>query len=65
MATTEVTAMSPEDVAEFLKLISNFEPKWALAMLVAGILSWRLPQIIKEFFAGIRGLLVARKKRDW
>ena len=52
--------MTPEIAAEFLKLISNFEPRCALALLVAGILAWRSPQIIKELFVGIRGLLLVR-----
>jgi len=56
--------MSPEVAAEFLKLISNFEPRWALALLVAGILSWRSPQIIKEFFSGVRGLVLVWKKKQ-
>jgi hypothetical protein len=54
--------MNGEAMAEFFKFLSNFEPRWVLILLVAGILSWPAPRIIKELFAGVRGLLVALKQ---
>jgi len=46
---------------EFFRLLAHFEPKWALALLVAGILSWHSPKLVKELSAGTRGLLLARR----
>ena len=51
-------AMTGEAVDEFFKLLSTLEPTWALKLLVAGILAWQSPLIIKEVFAGVRGLLL-------
>ncbi len=54
--------MSPEVVGVFINALRNFEPRWALALLVGGVLSWRSPQIIKELFTGVRSLMLVWKK---
>jgi hypothetical protein len=33
---------------DFFGILGRFSPEWALALLVAGILCWRSPQIIRE-----------------
>ncbi len=48
----------------FFELLAKLEPKWALILLVAGILSWQSPRIIKELFNGVRGLLLAGKQKQ-
>jgi hypothetical protein len=40
--------MTPDTAVGFFSLLSSFSPGWALALLVAGILCWRSPQIIRE-----------------
>jgi hypothetical protein len=52
--------MSGETMSEFAKLLANFEPVWVLWIVVAAVLAYRSPQIIKELFAGVGGLLKAR-----
>jgi hypothetical protein len=54
--------MTRETVAEFLGLLTIFSPEWALLLLVAGILSWQSPKIVREVFAGTRGLITARRQ---
>jgi hypothetical protein len=43
---------------EFAKLLGHFQPGWMLAIIVAAILAYRSPQLVKELFAGTRGLLI-------
>jgi hypothetical protein len=40
--------MQPETATEFIGLLKSYSPPWALALLAAAILCWRLPQIIRE-----------------
>jgi hypothetical protein len=52
---------------ELFRLLGNFQPGWVLAILVAMILAYRSPQLIREVFAGVRGLLnrrATRRSRD-
>jgi hypothetical protein len=55
--------MSPEAAAEFVRMLVNFQPGWVLAIVVAAILAYRLPQILKELFAGVRGLSNGRRSK--
>lgn len=48
--------MNQDVVAGFFKLLSGLTPGWILLILVAVTLSWKAHLIIREFFAGIRGL---------
>jgi hypothetical protein len=50
--------MNIEVFTEFAKLLGHFQPGWVLGIIVAAILSYRSPQLIKEFFAGVCSLLV-------
>jgi hypothetical protein len=49
-------------VTQFFNVLGKFEPGWVLAILVAMILAYRSPQLVKELFAGVRGLMNARSK---
>jgi hypothetical protein len=40
--------MTPDMAAGFFGLLSSFSPPWVLAVLVAVILAWQSPKIIKE-----------------
>jgi len=51
------------DLGPFAALLQNFEPGWVLAIIVAAILAYRSPLIIKELFAGLGGLLNGRPKK--
>jgi hypothetical protein len=51
-----------EAAADFFKILGNFEPRWVLAILVSMILAYKSPQLVKELFAGVRGLLKARTR---
>jgi hypothetical protein len=39
---------------EFFSFLRNFEPAWVLAILVGLVVSYRLPQLLREFLTGIR-----------
>ena len=56
--------MIAEAATEFFKLLGNFQPAWVLAIVVASIIAYRLPQLIREIFAGIRGLLLVKRRRQ-
>ena len=49
--------------AEFFKYLASVQPSWALLFIVCSILAYQTPLIIKEMFAGFRGLLVASRGR--
>jgi hypothetical protein len=51
--------MTKEITPELVRLLQNFPPQWVMAIVVAMILSYRLPEIIREVFAGIRGIITA------
>jgi hypothetical protein len=53
--------MSPEAATEFFRMLGNFQPGWVLAIIVTAILAYRFPQIVKELFAGVRGLSQSRR----
>jgi hypothetical protein len=55
------TVMGPEATAEFIKMLGSFHPGWALAIVVGAIVAYRLPQILREVFAGIKGLRRSKK----
>jgi hypothetical protein len=55
--------MGPEAATEFIKMLGNLQPGWVLAIVVAAILAYRSPQIIRELFAGLRGLFYGRRPR--
>jgi hypothetical protein len=55
--------MSSEAATEFFKMLGNFQPGWVLAILVCVILAYRSPQLVKELFAGVRGLLNTRHSK--
>jgi hypothetical protein len=55
--------MSPEAVTESIKLLANLQPGWVLAIVVSAILAYRLPQLVKELFAGFRGLSIGRRSK--
>lgn len=40
--------MTPDLAKEFFRLLANFSPPWVLTMLVAVVLAWRTPEIIRE-----------------
>lgn len=40
--------MPSDTAAGFFGLLSSFSPGWAFALLVAAILCWRSPDIIRE-----------------
>jgi hypothetical protein len=54
--------MSQESIQEGLKIIFAQGPMWAVISLAVGILCWRLDKILKELFAGVRGLLLVRRQ---
>ena len=43
-------------VGDFVKLLSGLSPVWMLVIGVALTIAYRLPQLVKEIFAGMRGL---------
>ncbi len=47
-----------EGALELLRPLTAFPPEWA----VAAILALKAPQILKELFEGIRGIIVARRQ---
>jgi hypothetical protein len=51
--------MSLHDLADLIRALGLFEPSWALALLVGGILSVRSPQLIRATFSGVRTVIVA------
>jgi hypothetical protein len=57
--------LARSDKAELLEIVKLLAPAGSLA-LVAGILAYRSPQLVKELFAGVGGLLVTieKLKRD-
>jgi hypothetical protein len=63
MAVGERLAMTGEAMGEFVRVLANFEPAWVLYIVVAAILAYRSPLIIKELFAGVGGLLKGRAPR--
>jgi hypothetical protein len=54
--------MGTDATADFFKMLGNFPPGWILLNVVAIILSYRSPQIIRELFAGVRRARSKRKK---
>jgi hypothetical protein len=52
--------MSPEAATEFVRMLGNFQPGWVLAIVVAAIIAYRLPLILRELFAGLRNLTRGR-----
>jgi hypothetical protein len=46
--------MSKNGVEALIGLLAKFHPGWVLAILVAGIMAYRLPAIIREVFTGLR-----------
>ncbi|WP_040621297.1 hypothetical protein [Rhodovulum sp. PH10] len=36
------------------EIIRNYPPQWTLAIVAAGMLVWRLPDIVREIFTGAR-----------
>jgi hypothetical protein len=53
-----------EAMTEFGKVLAHFEPGWVLLNVVCAILAYRSPQLVKELFAGVRGLMNARSKKS-
>jgi hypothetical protein len=53
--------MNPEASVELIKVPATLEPRWALAFMVSAMLCYRSPQLVRELFAGLRGLIVALK----
>lgn len=51
------------DLGPFAALLKDLPPGWVLAIIVAAILAYRSPLIIKELFAGVGGLLNGRSKK--
>jgi hypothetical protein len=60
---TRVALMSPEAVTKFVEVLATFQPGWVLAIVVAPILAYRTPQIVKELFTGMRGLPNGRRSK--
>jgi hypothetical protein len=56
--------MSQESIPELLKSIIALGPMWAATLLAVGILCWRSDKIVKELFAGVRGILLAMKQTE-
>jgi hypothetical protein len=46
--------MKKKTVTALLKLVGQFGPRWVLILVVAGVLSYQAPQIVHEFFVGVR-----------
>ena len=40
--------MPPDAAASFFRMLGSFSPPWVVLILVAVILAWRLPDIIRE-----------------
>jgi hypothetical protein len=40
--------MPPDALSGFFIFLSSLSPTWGLAFLIAAILSWRSPEIIRE-----------------
>jgi hypothetical protein len=51
------------DLSEFAKLLSHFDPPWVLRIVVASILAYRSPQLVKEPFAGLERLFSNRQTK--
>ena len=46
--------MTPDAISGFLIFLGNLSPMWGLAFLVAAILCWRSPDIIRELRRKVR-----------
>jgi hypothetical protein len=59
--------MSPEAADKFFEMLKALQPGWIFAIIVGSILAYRSPQILKELFAGVRGISNgprSKKNRD-
>lgn len=41
--------MPTEALADFVRLLTNFQPVWVLVITVSCILAYRSPELVKEF----------------
>jgi hypothetical protein len=55
--------MQNEVYIEVVRNLSASRPAWVVLVIVLGILSFKSPQILKELFAGLRGLMLMRNQR--
>jgi hypothetical protein len=56
--------MSQESIPELVKSIIALGPTWAAILLAVGILCWRSDKIVKELFAGVKGILLAIRQTE-
>ena len=56
--------MNQDALVEFFKLLGRFEPFWVAVIIATAILAYKAPQLIKELFAGIRGLFLVRRDKN-
>jgi hypothetical protein len=52
-----------QQYVEFFKMLSGLQPSWIALILVLCILSFKAPQVIRELFAGVRGLTTIRNQK--
>jgi hypothetical protein len=57
-------AVNIEAASELFKLLGNFQPGWVFAILIGLVIAHRLPLIIRELFAGARGLQMALRRQN-
>jgi hypothetical protein len=56
--------MGQENIPELLKTLIALGPMWATILLAVGILCWRSDRIVKELFAGVRGILLVLRQTE-
>jgi hypothetical protein len=56
--------MTSETAVEFSRVLQNFAPGWVLVIVVAAILAYQSPKLVKELFAGIKGLRTSKSRKD-
>jgi hypothetical protein len=55
--------MSGETAVEVSKVLRNFAPGWVLVIVVAAILAYQSPKLLKELFAGIKALRTSKSQK--
>ena len=56
--------MGQESIPELIKSVIALGPTWAAILLAVGILCWRSDRIVKELFAGVKGILLAIRQTE-
>lgn len=55
--------MSGEAAGELTKVLQTFPPGWVLIIIVAAILAYQSPKLLKELFAGIKALRTSKSPK--